>query len=86
MRSMGPVGIWELFLPGVGEEARYKYEILSADGEVLLKADPYAQQTEVPPKTASVITQPHHDVVTRRRGVSGQARAVTAARRADVDL
>jgi 1,4-alpha-glucan branching enzyme len=61
MRSMGPVGIWELFLPGVGEDARYKYEILSADGEILLKADPYAQQTEVPPKTASVITQPHHD-------------------------
>jgi 1,4-alpha-glucan branching enzyme len=61
MRSMGPVGIWELFLPDVGEGARYKYEILGADGEVLLKADPYAQQTEVPPKTASVITQPHHD-------------------------
>jgi 1,4-alpha-glucan branching enzyme len=61
MRSMGPVGIWELFLPDIGEGARYKYEILSADGEVLLKADPYAQQTEVPPKTASVITQPHHE-------------------------
>jgi 1,4-alpha-glucan branching enzyme len=60
MRSMGPVGIWELFLPDVGEGVRYKYEILGADGEVLLKADPYAQQTEVPPKTASVITQPHH--------------------------
>jgi 1,4-alpha-glucan branching enzyme len=60
MRSMGAVGIWELFLPDVGEGARYKYEILGADGEVLLKADPYAQQTEVPPKTASVITQPHH--------------------------
>ena len=61
MRSMGSGGIWELFLPGVGEGARYKYEILTADGEVLLKADPYAQQTEVPPKTASVITQPQHE-------------------------
>ncbi|HEX3834400.1 MAG TPA: alpha-amylase family glycosyl hydrolase, partial [Solirubrobacteraceae bacterium] len=61
MRSMGQVGIWELFLPGVGEDARYKYEILGADGEILLKADPYAQQTELPPKTASVITRPHHD-------------------------
>jgi 1,4-alpha-glucan branching enzyme len=61
MRSMGPVGIWELFLPDVGEGAHYKYEILSADGELLLKADPYAQETEVPPKTASVITQPHHE-------------------------
>jgi 1,4-alpha-glucan branching enzyme len=61
MRSMGPVGIWELFLPDIGEGAHYKYEILSADGEVLLKADPYAQETEIPPKTASVITQPHHE-------------------------
>jgi 1,4-alpha-glucan branching enzyme len=61
MRTMGPVGIWELFLPEIGEGARYKYEILGADGEVLLKADPYAQETEVPPKTASVITQPHHE-------------------------
>ena len=58
MRSMGSGGIWELFLPEVGEGARYKYEILTADGEVLLKADPYAQQTELPPKTASVIAGP----------------------------
>jgi 1,4-alpha-glucan branching enzyme len=61
MRSMGSGGIWELFLPEIGEGARYKYEILGADGEVLLKADPYAQQTEVPPKTASVICRPQHE-------------------------
>ena len=29
MRSLGSSGIWELFLPGVGAGARYKYEILS---------------------------------------------------------
>jgi 1,4-alpha-glucan branching enzyme len=57
MRSMGSSGIWELFLPDVGPGARYKYEILSADGELLLKADPLAQETEVPPKTASVVTK-----------------------------
>jgi 1,4-alpha-glucan branching enzyme len=60
MRSMGSGGIWELFLPGVGPRERYKYEILTGDGDVLLKADPYAQETEVPPKTASVINQPSH--------------------------
>ena len=60
MRSMGSGGIWELFIPGVGEGERYKYEILSTDGELLLKADPYAQQTEVPPRTASVIAHPTH--------------------------
>ena len=60
MRSMGSGGIWELFLPGVGPGQRYKYEILTGDGDLLLKADPYAQETEVPPKTASVVYQPGH--------------------------
>ncbi len=60
MRSMGPSGIWELFLPGVGAGERYKYEILTGDGELMLKADPYAQETEVPPKTASIVSTPGH--------------------------
>ncbi len=60
MRSLGSTGIWELFLPGVGAGARYKYEILGPDGQLLLKADPYALETEVPPKTASVVFEPHH--------------------------
>ncbi len=61
MRSLGSTGIWELFLPGVGAGARYKYEILGPDGQLLLKADPYALETEVPPLTASVVFEPHHD-------------------------
>ena len=60
MRSLGSSGIWELFLPDVGPGARYKYEIVAADGELTLKADPYAQETETPPKTASVVFQPQH--------------------------
>ena len=60
MRSLGSGGIWELFLPGVEAGARYKYEILTADGELNLKADPFAQETELPPKTASVVTSPQH--------------------------
>src|ERR1700759_2770339 len=60
MRLMGSGGIWELFLPEVGPGQRYKYEILTQDGEILLKADPYAQETEVPPKTASIIHTPGH--------------------------
>ena len=60
MRSLGSSGIWELFLPDVGPGARYKYEILAADGELTLKADPYAQETEMPPKTASVVSKPSH--------------------------
>ncbi len=60
MRTLGSTGIWELFLPGVAPGARYKYEILAADGELTLKADPYAQEAEAAPKTASVVTQPRH--------------------------
>jgi 1,4-alpha-glucan branching enzyme len=60
MRSMGATGVWELFLPGVGAGARYKYEILAPDGEIRLKADPVAFETEVPPKTASVVHDPKH--------------------------
>ena len=44
-----------------GRAQRYKYEILTPDGELLLKADPYAQETELPPKTASVISTPGHE-------------------------
>jgi 1,4-alpha-glucan branching enzyme len=60
MRSLGSTGIWELFLPGVGEGHRYKFEILTPDGELRLKADPYARETEPPPQTASVITRSHY--------------------------
>jgi 1,4-alpha-glucan branching enzyme len=72
MRSLGSGGVWELFLPEIGPGARYKYEILSADGDLLLKADPYAQETEVPPKTASVVTRSEytwskHDAAYLRR-------------------
>jgi 1,4-alpha-glucan branching enzyme len=60
MRSLGSSGIWELFLPRVGPGACYKYEILTQDRRLLLKADPYAQRTEVPPRTASVVFEPGH--------------------------
>jgi 1,4-alpha-glucan branching enzyme len=60
MRALGANGIWELFVPGVESSARYKYEILTPAGELTLKADPYAQETELPPKTASVVCEPRH--------------------------
>ncbi len=60
MRTMGESGIWELFLPGVEPGARYKYEILTGDGQLTLKADPYALATEHPPQTASIVFKPRH--------------------------
>ena len=55
MRTLGASGIWELFLPGVGDGARYKFELRRKDGTVQLRADPYALATEQPPQTASVV-------------------------------
>ena len=56
MRSLGAAGVWELFIPDVQVGARYKFEIQGPDGNWFQKADPMARATEVPPATASVIT------------------------------
>ncbi|MEV0980161.1 1,4-alpha-glucan branching enzyme [Streptomyces sp. NPDC049915] len=61
MRSLGASGVWELFLPGVGEGTRYKFEITSRYGHRFLKADPMARCTEVPPDTASIVTASAHE-------------------------
>ncbi|MGI5348705.1 1,4-alpha-glucan branching enzyme [Streptomyces sp. CA-250714] len=55
MRSLGSSGVWELFLPGVGAGALYKFDIARADGSHTLRADPMARRTECPPATASVV-------------------------------
>ncbi|MFI9582386.1 1,4-alpha-glucan branching enzyme [Streptomyces sp. NPDC052236] len=60
MRSLGGTGVWELFLPGVGEGALYKFDIARPDGSHTLRADPMARRTEVPPATASIVTESHH--------------------------
>jgi 1,4-alpha-glucan branching enzyme len=55
MRSLGSSGVWELFVPGAGAGAKYKYEICSPDGSWHRKADPMATLAERPPATASVV-------------------------------
>ena len=56
MRSLGSSGVWELFVPGLGEGDLYKFQVLGADGHWHDKADPMARATQMPPATASVIT------------------------------
>ena len=61
MRSRGSSGVWELFIPGLTNESLYKYEIRnSISEEILSKSDPYAQQLELRPRTASVIKKNIH--------------------------
>ncbi|MEU0068643.1 1,4-alpha-glucan branching enzyme [Streptomyces sp. NPDC006332] len=56
MRSLGGTGVWELFVPGIGEGELYKFEITRPDGSKTVRADPMARRTEVPPSTSSIIT------------------------------
>jgi 1,4-alpha-glucan branching enzyme len=49
-------GIWEIFVPALGEGTAYKYHIRSRfKGYQQLKADPYAFYCETPPKSASIV-------------------------------
>ena len=56
MNWLGEVGIWGLFIPGVGEGSIYKYLITTKDGRKLYKADPYANYAQKRPETASIVT------------------------------
>lgn len=53
MEKLGPGGIHQLFIPGVGENEMYKYLIQTPAGEKLYKADPFANYTEMRPGNAS---------------------------------
>ena len=56
MRNRGGVGLWELFIPDIGDGEIYKYEILPQGGAPpFTKADPYATAAELRPKTASLV-------------------------------
>ncbi|MCX8526951.1 MAG: hypothetical protein ORN20_02295, partial [Candidatus Nanopelagicales bacterium] len=60
MRSLGSCGVWELFVPRVGDATLYKFEILGRDGVWRRKADPWAFATEVPPATGSIVFSSAH--------------------------
>jgi 1,4-alpha-glucan branching enzyme len=61
MRALGSSGVWELFLPEVGDGARYKFEIVTPEGHLRLKADPLAFAAELAPGTASIVVESTHD-------------------------
>lgn len=72
MRSLGSSGVWELFVPGIGAGAKYKFQILGPDNHWRDKADPMAFSAEKAPATASIVyTSNYHwddnDWLERRR-------------------
>jgi 1,4-alpha-glucan branching enzyme len=61
MRKHIPSGIWELFVPGLRTGELYKYQIRH-HGEMTDRADPYGFAAELPPRTASIVTDLDHYV------------------------
>ncbi len=57
MRRLDDNGVWELFIPNLEPGTAYKFELLTAAGTWVARADPMARYTEVPPATASKIGQ-----------------------------
>ena len=55
MRKLLPSGVWEIFVPDLGERTCYKFEIRTTGGHLLHKADPFGRHFEVPPNTATVV-------------------------------
>ncbi|MFC4493842.1 1,4-alpha-glucan-branching protein [Streptomyces ovatisporus] len=60
MRALGSSGVWELFLPGVGDGDVYKFEAVCEDGSRVVFGDPMARAAEVPPGDASVVHTSAH--------------------------
>jgi 1,4-alpha-glucan branching enzyme len=55
MRKRVEAGIWEIFIPGVGEQAHYKFELRNCFGQIVLKGDPYAFYSQHGLQTASLV-------------------------------
>ena len=59
MRMLG-AGVFELFVPGVGAGALYKFELVTPEGALRIKTDPYARSLELPPATSSRVEASGH--------------------------
>ena len=55
MRLLGASGVWEIFIPGVGQGAHYKFEIRDTHGNIKLNTDPFGFFFEVAPKQAAIV-------------------------------
>jgi 1,4-alpha-glucan branching enzyme len=54
-------GIWEGFIPNVGDGETYKFFIKASSGEELEKSDPFALRWEEPPRTASIVADTYYE-------------------------
>jgi 1,4-alpha-glucan branching enzyme len=55
LRLLGASGVWEIFIPGVGVGAHYKFEIRDVHGNIKLNTDPCGFFFETAPKNAAIV-------------------------------
>jgi 1,4-alpha-glucan branching enzyme len=55
MRRLLGSGVWEIFIPDVGEGVHYKFEIRTPGGALLLKSDPFALFNQHGKQTSSLV-------------------------------
>ncbi len=78
MRPLGASGVWELFVPGLGEGELYKFAVWDQQGHQRLKTDPYGTYFEAPPNNAAIVcaTDKHRwgdgEWMARRAAQAGQ--------------
>ena len=60
MRNHPSCGMWDIFIPNIGEGEVYKYEIKTQSNNIFLKADPVAFYAEKRPNTASIVYDINH--------------------------
>jgi 1,4-alpha-glucan branching enzyme len=58
MRRRDPFGVWEIFAPRVAPGSCYKFRILGADGLAREKMDPVGRESELRPRTGSIVPSP----------------------------
>ncbi len=60
MRPLGGSGVWELFVPGLGEGELYKFAVWDKSGHMRMKTDPYGTYFEPPPNNAAIVCATNH--------------------------
>jgi 1,4-alpha-glucan branching enzyme len=58
LRRRDPQGVWEIFAPGIRPGCHYKFAVHGADGIVREKMDPMGRESELRPRTGSVVPDP----------------------------
>ena len=83
MRKLLGSGVWEIFIPGIGESAHYKFEVRNCWGQLVLKSDPQAFFGQHGVNTASLVWDLRRyqwsdsEWMEQRRGVEWQRRPVS---------